>query len=275
MTQTTSLSPDMQRLLQINTEAQQRTAGAANRAAGMLGETLNAPVVTDWSADRQRVEDALMGRLDTQLNKDRAAMDASLAARGIKVGSGAYSDTQQDFGRNVAESRTSAILGAGQEQNRLANLQNSQRSQSINEVLSLMGGGQMQSPQFSGTPQTGVGGTDIVGPTMQGYQQQLGQYQQQQGDMFGGLFGLGKAALPLLFSSDERLKENIEPTGEEVAGVPVVEYDRKDGSGHERGVLAQEVEKKHPELVYRRHDGMRVVDYGGLMRLGTHAREAA
>lgn len=78
---------------------------------------------TDFSKDRQRVEDALMARLNTQLDKDRANQDASLANQGIRLGSTGYSNAQADFGRNVNDARMSAILGAGEEQTRLTNLE--------------------------------------------------------------------------------------------------------------------------------------------------------
>ena len=72
-----------------------------------------------FSADRQRVEDALMGRLDQQRGRDMEGLRTQLAGQGINIGTEAYSRALQDFERTNTDMRTSAILGAGQEQSRL------------------------------------------------------------------------------------------------------------------------------------------------------------
>jgi hypothetical protein len=64
-----------------------------------------------------------MSRMQPRLDQDRAAMEASLANRGIKLGSGAYSDAQGDFGRNLNDARMGAILGAGDEQGRMVGME--------------------------------------------------------------------------------------------------------------------------------------------------------
>src|SRR5690606_19327595 len=114
-TQTTSLSPTEQAVYDATArtrqnlanvgERQSQTIGnvlaqqfntdglpAAGNASSMLRPTLQTSLGTnDYSADRQKVEDALMGRLNAQIDRDRAAMEASLANGGIKLGSTAYS----------------------------------------------------------------------------------------------------------------------------------------------------------------------------------------
>lgn len=76
----------------------------------------------DFSADRQRVEDALMDRMNPRLDRDREAMRTQLVNQGIDIGSQAYSAAQEDFGRNVNDARLSAILGAGDEQARMVGM---------------------------------------------------------------------------------------------------------------------------------------------------------
>lgn len=66
-----------------------------------------------------------------------------------------------------------------------------ERQQPLNELAALLSRAQVQGPSFVNTPQTGVQGVDLTGPTMQAYQQQLAQ----RNAMMGGLFGLGGAAL--------------------------------------------------------------------------------
>jgi hypothetical protein len=72
-----------------------------------------------FSADRQRVEDALMGRLDQQRGRDMEGLRTQLANQGIGIGTEAYSRALQDFERTNTDMRTSAILGSAQEQSRL------------------------------------------------------------------------------------------------------------------------------------------------------------
>lgn len=97
----------------------------------------------DFSQDRQRVEDALMERMNPQIERDRAAMEARLANQGIGMGARAYSAAQNDFGQNVNDARLGAILSAGQEQSRMvgmdrdrATFQNQAQGQAFGQDLS-------------------------------------------------------------------------------------------------------------------------------------------
>lgn len=76
----------------------------------------------DFSADRQRVEGALMDRMSRYIDNDREDLATRLANQGIGLGSEAFSDAQADFGRNVNDARLAAIINAGQEQARLVNM---------------------------------------------------------------------------------------------------------------------------------------------------------
>lgn len=77
----------------------------------------------DWSEDRQRVEDALMSRLNPQLERDRANREADMRARGIAPGSGqAYNNGVDELNRQSNDARMAAILAGGQEQSRLFGL---------------------------------------------------------------------------------------------------------------------------------------------------------
>lgn len=78
---------------------------------------------TDFSADRQRVEDALMARMNPQLDRDRETLRTQLVNQGLNIGTEAYSRGMEDFGKNVNDARFGAILSAGQEQSRLADLE--------------------------------------------------------------------------------------------------------------------------------------------------------
>ena len=69
-------------------------------------------------------------------------------------------------------------------------------------------------------------------------------------------------------NSDEKLKENvitIENALEKVLSLRGVEYDRIDSGDHQIGVIAQEVEKVVPAVVYG--DEIKSVAYGNLVGL--------
>ena len=73
------------------------------------------------------------------------------------------------------------------------------------------------------------------------------------------------------YSSDERLKENVIPLGnvlDKVNNINGVSFDWKEGiddvtskSGHDIGVIAQEIQAEYPELVTERDNGYLAVDY--------------
>ena len=71
-------------------------------------------------------------------------------------------------------------------------------------------------------------------------------------------------------NSDEKLKTNIETLGgalEKVISLRGVEYDRIDMQNeHQIGVIAQEIEKIVPEVVYE-NEGIKSVAYGNLVAL--------
>lgn len=92
----------------------------------------------------------------------------------------------------------------------------------------------------------------------------------------GGI-GLGVAGLGLAFS-DKRLKTNIHKVGETNDGVPIYRYQFKGSPEWHVGLIAQDVEKKHPDAVHEGIGGIKMVDlksatddavekaYGGAIR---------
>lgn len=139
------LSDAGKQLLATNQGTQQTLANLGNQQAGRLGSLLNQPVdfsgapaagkvptyqqfgsgpqldttFNDFSADRQRVEDALFSRLTPQLDRDAQAFETSLVNRGIRPGSDAFRDEMSRFQQGVNDQRTSVLLQSGQEQSRL------------------------------------------------------------------------------------------------------------------------------------------------------------
>jgi hypothetical protein len=275
MTATTSLTPAQQQLLNSTQGTQQNLADTAKDQSVRLDELLSQPFSLDNDAVEGRIADLSAKRLDPQLARKRDQFATTLSNQGIKVGSTAWDEAMGAANRDEADSRNALLLSGRSQavQEALA-----ARSQPLNEIIGLASGTQVNSPSFTSTPQTGVAGTDISGLINSDYQNRLSSYNQSQSDMLGGLFALGSAAFGMF--SDKRLKTDIEETGEEVAGVPVKTWRWKGTDEPDVGVIAQDVEAKHPEMVdHSDPSGYRKVDYRALMahavrQRGEHRRAA-
>lgn len=260
----------------------------------------------DTDIDTTKYENALMERLNPQLNQSRAALETQLANQGLQPGSEAYNRALDTATRQENDARLGVILNAGQEQTRLADLardkasfQNSladqsfnaeqakmtaqnnarsqylnelyaQRNQPINEVSSLLSGAQVNSPNFVNAQGVQIPTVDYAGLVNQDYQNKMGAYNTQVGQrqgLIGGLLGFGGQLASL---SDKRAKKDIKKVGN-LKGHGLYEYGYKgkhdDGKRH-IGVMAQDVEKKRPDAVSRRPDGLRQVNYGKLFLAG-------
>ena len=108
----------------------------------------------NFSADRQRVEDALMSRINPQLAKERGNIEQRLADQGIKYGSQAYTSAMDDYNRQATDTRFGAIGQAGDEQQRLnamaaaqAGFQNQAQAQANAQNAALAGFGNAGSAQ--------------------------------------------------------------------------------------------------------------------------------
>jgi hypothetical protein len=250
-------------------------------------EQLQTAVSPDnFSADRQRVEEALYSRLNPQLERDRASLDTRLANQGITQNSEAYNKAIDEMNRKSNDARMQVVLGAGQEQNRLYGLEQQRvgqanqaiqgnyanqmssdqaqqtlrqqalqemaffRNQPLSELSQLMHGSAPTMPQFQGWSGPTVANTDVSGNFYRSAaleQQNYLAQQQQQNAMMGGLFGLGGSMMGLF--SDRRLKENIKRIGKADNGIPLYLYNYIGETEPRIGPMADEVEKVKPEAV--------------------------
>jgi hypothetical protein len=217
-TETTTLSPEQQRLYDQQTALGGQMNDIAGRQLTTLDNTLSTPLSFDGlpeapTADRGKYEEAMYARLQPQLERDRAALETKLANQGIMPGSDAYREAIALNDRSTNDLRSQTVLNAGnyaqQEysmgtdaRNRAIQEQLTLRNQPINEIGALMSGGQVTMPQFSAYQGGNIAGTDVAGITQQNYNNQMTAYQQQmnaQNSMFGGIGSmvgtLGGAAL--------------------------------------------------------------------------------
>jgi hypothetical protein len=310
-TRNTTLDPTQQEILNNQNAANLYTARAGNEASQNLMTAVRNPMLpnkapdptvptlqtsyeTDFSADRQKVENALFSRLNPQLERDRTALESSLANKGVKLGSAAYDRAMQNFGQTTNDARTAAILNAGQEQSRLAGLtrdaamfgndaltsqygltagernrqmqeQLTLRNQSINEAAALRGGGSVTMPSFMGGNTGQIPTTDVAGLIGQNDQQRMQAYQQKQSNIGGMLSGLGGLA-GLFMLSDARAKEDIEKIAETKDGMGLYSYRYKGDPKTQIGLMAQEVAKKKPKAVAVGGDGLMRVNYKEALR---------
>lgn len=208
-TKTTTLDPAQQQLLNQQNALGSQMNGIAGRQLTNLDQTLSKPI--DFSgapaaptADRAKYEEAMFARINPQIERDRAAMETQLANQGIMPGSEAYREAVALSDRSRNDARSQVVLGAGdyagQELSQGQSVRNAAiqemltaRNQPINEISTLMNGGQVTMPQFQQYQGGNVAGTDVAGITQQAYQNQMAAYQQKAASrnaMMGGIAGL-------------------------------------------------------------------------------------
>jgi hypothetical protein len=164
--------------------------------SGILGDYLLRDQMNPDETLRSRYESALMDRLNPQLDRDRAAAEARLANQGIGVGSRAYSATQRDLGQSANDARVAAILRGGDEQARDLQMRAGARGSRINEIAALLGGSQVQMPNYQINQPSQIPTTDNAGLINANFGQQQNNYNQQMAqwnNTMGGLFGMGSA----------------------------------------------------------------------------------
>jgi hypothetical protein len=192
--------------------------------------------------------------------------------QGITADQLANAAVGQNFGQGITAQgqQYNQALAKAQFQNTAQQQQLAQdlalRQQPINEVIGLMGGSQIQLPQFQGYQGMSV----APSPTFAGVQAQgqadMSRYGIQQAGNNAttqGLFSaLGTAAMFAPKFSDRRLKSNIVQVGIHPLGIGIYEYDIF--GNRERGVMADEVAKVMPDAIVPHQSGFMMVNYGKL-----------
>lgn len=235
----------------------------------------------------QTAQEAILSRLQPNLDRQDEALRTRLANQGITLGSDAYGREMSQQAQTANDLQMQAALqGISLDQaNRAAALQEQAYLQDrpLNLINALRSGNQVNAPQFQQFAQQAT----TQGPNMLGAAQ--AQYQADKdaanassagsSGMMGGLLGLGGAAVGGMFGgpggamlggqlgsglgsafSDERLKTNIKRIGTHPVGVGVYEYDYIWGGGKQVGVMAQELEKVRPDAVFE-VNGFKAVNY--------------
>lgn len=95
-----------------------------------------APKIGDFSAQRDKITNAMMQRLQPYIDKDRAALQTQMANQGLGNGTEARGWEEDKFQRGVNDQRIGALLAGDQEQQNLFNNAMGVRRQGVGEVMS-------------------------------------------------------------------------------------------------------------------------------------------
>lgn len=295
-----TLSPEQQKLLdsqQSNAQGLQdlgtaqmgRISNAVSTPYSFAGMP-NAPTQTDVNALSQKGQDAIMSRLNPQFDRDEEALRTRLINQGIGQGSQAYNTEFNTFNQAKNDARQQAVLGGqtygsneqAQElglRNQSIQEYNAQRNAPLNEYSALTSGQQIQNPSFTGSQPGNAQAGNYEQAVQNQYQGQLAQYNAgvaSNNATQSGLFGLGgsflgsaggsalaaKGASALFAMSDRRMKDNVVAVGIE-NGHNVYEFNYLGDGNRYIGVMAQEIEKTHPEAVIE-INGIKHVNYSAI-----------
>lgn len=127
----------------------------------------------------ETAQDAIMRRMQPQLDRSRASAETKLANMGIQQGSEAWKNAQSDIGMQENDAYSQAALQGIQtgQQARQQGIQEQQyfNSRDLNQLNALRTGAQVTNPTFgSYAQQQTTAGPDMLGATTQGYNAALG-----------------------------------------------------------------------------------------------------
>lgn len=198
--QTTSLSPQLQGLLDSQLGAQQGISGAISGAIGNLPTQAFSPQGIDTSSIADASYQSQLHRLQPQFEDASRNLIGSLSDRGIPIGSEVWTNEQNRFDQarndSLAQAARQAELDASNEYQRQFGNQLTQYQVPFQTLSSLMGNSSpVQNPSFSPFATSSSAGTDVAGNIWNKYQADLNNYNNQQSNLFGGLLGLGSLAM--------------------------------------------------------------------------------
>lgn len=208
-TATQTLSPSQQTLLDQTNSLNNGLMSTANSGLQYANDVLKKPGVDTSQLPQvginpgQSYQDAMMSRLQPQIDRENEQSDAQLAAQGIPLGSQAYGQAKQILNQSHNDLLNNATVqgfNTGLSANQNAFQQQSyNQMQPINLINALRTGSQVQQPNYVNVPQQQTtAGPDLLGAANAQYGAALGGYNAQtaqQNSTLGTLGGLGGAAM--------------------------------------------------------------------------------
>lgn len=204
---TQTLSPaEQQKLIQTNAletgllNTAQSGLGYVNQTFGAGGK-LNEATLAQPGISGQTVQDAVMSRLQPQIEQNRESLRTRLANQGLMEGSEAYRAATQDQSQKENDLYTQAALqgintGLTARQQGIQE-QYTAQDRPLNIVNALRTGNQVQTPQFTNVPQQQTtAGADILGAVSQQYNAEsnnVNAANAQQGNLLGSVGSIAAA----------------------------------------------------------------------------------
>jgi len=183
-TQNVSLSPEQQQLYNLGSQSDIQMAQLGLQGAQQAGQIFQDPFslqslgeMPNYQDQFSNIYDAMLGRVNTDVGRDREAMASQLVAQGIPRGSEAFNREMERIDRQLTDARQQAELAATQQvgQRQTSDIENRRqkiaeiltgRQTPLNEYNAFRTGTQVQQPTFgSFSQQQTTSGPDILGAT--------------------------------------------------------------------------------------------------------------
>ena len=215
----------------------------------------------------QTGQDAIMARLQPQIERNRAMQENDLITRGIRPGMRAYDVAKTNQGQQENDLYQQAGLAGisigDSARSKAIQEQEFFRTEPLNVLNAVRSAAPVSMPQFQNYQGQNIQPAPMFNAAQKQYNAALGQYKADQassGNFMNGLFSLGGAGI--MKYSDRRLKSNIVRIGTHPLGIGLYEYEIF--GARETGVMADEVERVMPQAVSEDSAGFKRVDYGML-----------
>ena len=183
-TATVTLSPEQQKLLDMQNATSIQLGGLQQKGLGYVENMIQKPFDTSVLPQiginaGENYSDAIMRRLQPQLQMEEKSFNQQMANQGIPVGSEAYANARRIFDMKQNDRLVAAQtggIGVGLQANQQGfNQAGYLRNEPINTLNAIRSGSQVTNPTFQSVPQQATTqGADILGATQAGYNAQLG-----------------------------------------------------------------------------------------------------
>lgn len=156
----TELNPQAQQAFNQQQQFDINSNQVALDQLGRVSSKLATPYTIDEASIQAKIDKMINPRLDKREARDTTALASKLANQGIKVGSDAYTDANNDLYQAFADAR-----GEETRQARAAAINEnlSERQQPLAELQALLGYGAVQQPSFQALPKTSLQAPDYLG----------------------------------------------------------------------------------------------------------------
>ncbi len=244
---TQTLSPEMQELFNKYNGIASNIGDIGNTLTTNVKERYGQPFELGNEETEARLFDLGSKRLNPRFAEQEDQLRTRLTNQGLMPGTPAWEAEMRSFseGKNDAFNQL-ALTGRAQASNELL----TERNQSLNEMMALLSGTQVQNPNFVNTPNTPVSGVDYAGLVAQNDAAK----QQAYSDKMSGLFNLAGTVAGgwarAGFPSDRRVKQpDAYIIGKAHNGLDIWAYKYVGSSQWQIGFMADEVKELHPDAV--------------------------